>query len=212
MQRLLFVIDVMEIDNMAAKGNVMMIEYSESYGDLTVDMVALFDGRDFTEGEVLEMIRSGEYENTNKIAVMSKKQYEIVFRSMRGSDEKKFPAKDVPACPFCGEDKIELVQYQHAAGLRWKIRCTDCLAEIDPGWAQDPSVVLNMWRGRSSPTQLHATWIDCSTKANCGKKCSRCGARITNREYVAGTHPFCHKCGAIMHNASDVQKKIRDSI
>lgn len=187
--------------------NVMMIEYNEHYGDLTVAMVALFDGRDLTEDEAKKMIESEAYEHTGKMVVMSKTQYERVFRSLK-QDEKTCNAKNAPACPFCGGNQIQLVQYQHPAGARWKIRCAGCLAEIDPGWAQDPNTVLNMWRQRAGAACIHAKWVDFSSKANMGKRCTHCNARITNREFVAGTHLFCHKCGAVMDNAREVQDQL----
>lgn len=43
-------------------------------------------------------------------------------------------------------------------------------------------------------------WIPASNKpkVNVGWKCSKCKARITNREYYNGNHNYCHKCGADM--------------
>lgn len=51
-------------------------------------------------------------------------------------------------CPFCGYDEVVYVKYQHAAGLRWKVRCCTCMAEIDPGYAQERHVVREMWNRR----------------------------------------------------------------
>lgn len=194
---------------------VMMIPFVDYYGDLEVDRVALFDGRDLTEEEAQKMIHSGQVEYTNKMVVMSKKQYETVFRCLKDKKPDEIrnaydeDGKTLPPCPFCGGQHILFVKYQHAAGSRWKVMCADCLAEIDPGWAQQPHVLIPMWKRRAADNRIHAKWIDASAKSNCGKKCSHCGARITNREYVAGTHPFCHKCGAVMDNATEIQDEIR---
>lgn len=194
---------------------VMMIPFVDHYGDLEVDQVALFDRRDLTEEEAKKMIHSGQVEYTNKMVVMSKKQYETVFRSLKDkhSDEIRNAydedGEPLPPCPFCGMQHILFVKYQHAAGPRWKVMCADCLAEIDPGWAQQTYALIPMWKRRAADNRIHAKWIDASAKRNCGKKCSHCGSRITNREYVAGTHPFCHKCGAVMDNATEIQDEIR---
>lgn len=51
-------------------------------------------------------------------------------------------------CPFCGCDEVVYVQYEHAAGLRWKVFCPNCTASIDPGWAQSKTVVRDMWGRR----------------------------------------------------------------
>lgn len=36
-------------------------------------------------------------------------------------------------CPFCGNEEIMYLQYKHAAGLRWMVMCSKCVASIDPG-------------------------------------------------------------------------------
>lgn len=54
-------------------------------------------------------------------------------------------------CPFCGNDEIIAEQYEHHENQnRWKIWCTNCLATIDPGWAQQLSTVLEMWNKRTN--------------------------------------------------------------
>lgn len=53
-------------------------------------------------------------------------------------------------CPFCGSKDVMYVQYEHAAGLRWRAECFGCTAMIDPGYAQKPSVVRDMWNRRES--------------------------------------------------------------
>ena len=57
---------------------------------------------------------------------------------------------ELKPCPFCGSEDIAFVQYEHAAGLRYKVCCFSCLAEIDPGYAQKPHVVADMWNRRAT--------------------------------------------------------------
>lgn len=52
-------------------------------------------------------------------------------------------------CPFCGSEEVYYVQYKHAAGLRWKVRCHGCMAEIDPGYAQERHTVRDKWNRRA---------------------------------------------------------------
>jgi len=52
------------------------------------------------------------------------------------------------ACPFCGGVDIKYIKYQHAAGERFAVSCFNCLATIDPGWAQNKSTVQTMWNTR----------------------------------------------------------------
>lgn len=51
-------------------------------------------------------------------------------------------------CPFCGGEEIVFTKYDHAAGERYAIFCTNCIAAIDPGWAQSKITVLDMWNRR----------------------------------------------------------------
>ena len=57
------------------------------------------------------------------------------------------PAGELKPCPFCGAPAV-YAQYEHKAGLRWKVMCCGCLAEIDPGYAQTKHAVANMWNRR----------------------------------------------------------------
>lgn len=51
-------------------------------------------------------------------------------------------------CPFCGSEEIVFMEYEHGAGLRWKVFCCGCAAGVDPGWAQQPSAVAQIWNRR----------------------------------------------------------------
>lgn len=65
--------------------HVKMIKFTERYGDLKVDQVALYDGRDFTEDKAKRIIEHDETYYTNGIIVMDKRDYERVFRSLRST-------------------------------------------------------------------------------------------------------------------------------
>lgn len=54
----------------------------------------------------------------------------------------------IKPCPFCGCEDIMFVQYEHIAGLRWKIVCFGCMTTIDPGWAQEKYQLIDMWNRR----------------------------------------------------------------
>lgn len=59
-------------------------EYTEKYDFWTEqDNVALFDDRDISEEEVNRLIREGD-EYHPHVAFMTKKQYDNVFRSLKG--------------------------------------------------------------------------------------------------------------------------------
>jgi Lar family restriction alleviation protein len=51
-------------------------------------------------------------------------------------------------CPFCGSDDIVFVQYAHTIGPRWRIFCCGCSAGVDPGWAEQKSIVRDLWNTR----------------------------------------------------------------
>lgn len=55
----------------------------------------------------------------------------------------------IKPCPFCGGKDIVFEQYEHTAGLRWKIVCFGCMAEIDPGWAQTKYPLIELWNRRA---------------------------------------------------------------
>lgn len=51
-------------------------------------------------------------------------------------------------CPFCGCEEVVYMQYKHDAGMRWKVFCCGCAAQIDPGYAQEKGVVRELWNKR----------------------------------------------------------------
>ena len=64
--------------------HVKMIEYTEKWDMWSEqDNVALFDDRDISEEEVNKLIREGD-EYHPYVVFMTKKQYENVFRSLKG--------------------------------------------------------------------------------------------------------------------------------
>ena len=64
--------------------HVKMIEYTEKYDFWAEqDNVALFDDRDISEEEVNKLIRE-RYEYHPHVVFMTKKQYDNVFRSLKG--------------------------------------------------------------------------------------------------------------------------------
>lgn len=53
-------------------------------------------------------------------------------------------------CPFCGNDEVVYGRYDTPMGERWLVFCTNCLASIDPGYAQQRHIVHDMWNKRYS--------------------------------------------------------------
>lgn len=77
------------------------------------------------------------------------------YTSGPGDDSIKIirPAADgfdsLDPCPFCGDTEVVYELYDHGVGERWRCWCTNCLASIDPGWAQDRHTVRDMWNQRA---------------------------------------------------------------
>lgn len=71
-----------------------------------------------------------------------------------GVDDRLLP------CPFCGNNDIVYAHYKHVAGDRWAVLCPACMAEIDPGYAQEKSTVAEKWNRRQSReyTNLVEKW------------------------------------------------------
>ena len=55
---------------------------------------------------------------------------------------------ELKPCPFCGNENIIYIKYRCAAGERYKVTCGECVATIDPGYAQQRSIVQKMWNRR----------------------------------------------------------------
>ena len=64
--------------------HVKMIEFYEMHGSIKVDKIVLFDDRDFTEEEVVKIIKDDVYEWYSKLIVTDKRNYNTVFRSLKG--------------------------------------------------------------------------------------------------------------------------------
>lgn len=60
----------------------------------------------------------------------------------------KNKSQELKPCPFCGGEEVVYIQYQHPVGKRWAVSCSDCIAGIDPGYAQQPYEVQEMWNSR----------------------------------------------------------------
>lgn len=56
---------------------------------------------------------------------------------------------EVSPCPFCGSKEIIIDKYERDVGDRYRIFCAGCMAMIDPGYAQEKSVVIEMWNRRT---------------------------------------------------------------
>ena len=65
-----------------------------------------------------------------------------ICKTKKGSDLHLLP------CPFCGCEEVVYMKYDHVAGERWAAVCMGCMAEIDPGWAQEKYAVRDMWNRR----------------------------------------------------------------
>lgn len=53
-------------------------------------------------------------------------------------------------CPFCGSRDVSYEKYQHPAGERWRVVCYGCMANIDPGYCQQPGQVQPLWNRRTA--------------------------------------------------------------
>ena len=68
------------------------------------------------------------------------------YKAPEGSD-----LAQLKPCPFCGKNEIVYARYNTKVGDRWRIMCCDCLATIDPGYAQSRATVQAMWNNRKEP-------------------------------------------------------------
>ena len=65
----------------AFKHNIKMIQYKKFIGGvIETDMVALFDGRDFTAKEIKDIIQAHDF--YHGVIMIDKPTYEMVFRSL----------------------------------------------------------------------------------------------------------------------------------
>lgn len=55
---------------------------------------------------------------------------------------------EVKTCPFCGGNAIYINEYEAIAGARYEIICGSCMARINPGWAGNRYMVIDMWNNR----------------------------------------------------------------
>ena len=58
------------------------------------------------------------------------------------------------SCPFCGCKEPFYEQYaRRDVGTRWRVICPQCMAMMDPGYAQDRHIVQAMWNRRCDPDE-----------------------------------------------------------
>ena len=78
----------------------------------------------------------------------------------------------VMPCPFCGSKNIAYGKYEHTAGRRYAIACMNCMAQIDPGWAQSWGTVQEMWNRRAQPAEPPVRCGECANyqTQNCAAK------------------------------------------
>lgn len=73
---------------------------------------------------------------------MSLSNIDELWRPEPGGDLALMP------CPFCGGTTVVYFHYKHRVGDRYGVLCCDCMANIDPGWAQQKSAVQVLWNHR----------------------------------------------------------------
>lgn len=64
--------------------HIKFVEFCEIREPIRIDKIALFDDRDFTEEEVLDIVKNDIYEWYSKLIVINKRNYDIVLRSLKG--------------------------------------------------------------------------------------------------------------------------------
>jgi Lar family restriction alleviation protein len=55
---------------------------------------------------------------------------------------------DVRECPFCGSNEIVVEQYNHLAGCRFRVVCSECMANVDTGCFQNNRQAVDAWNKR----------------------------------------------------------------
>lgn len=87
----------------------------------------------------------------------------------------------VMPCPFCGSKNIAYGKYEHTAGRRYAIVCMNCMAQIDPGWAQSWGTVQEMWNRRAQ----HMPTVDTVEVVRC-RDCVHFGeCLVTENDYCS---------------------------
>ena len=51
-------------------------------------------------------------------------------------------------CPFCASTNVVYWQYETPVGPRWRIACLECMAMVDPGYAQQRHQIKDTWNRR----------------------------------------------------------------
>lgn len=75
----------METNRNNQQSHIMCYQYTEDWGSIQREMVALFDERDLTEAQAIAAALVDE--GNAKIVIMTKAQYETVFRSLMNQRE-----------------------------------------------------------------------------------------------------------------------------
>ena len=94
-------------------------------------------------------------------------------------------------CPFCGSKNIAYGKYEHTAGRRYAIVCMNCMAQIDPGWAQSWGAVQGMWNRRAQPANEPLTRDSVEEAPAADVESVRHGKWLINSD---GYYPYCSEC------------------
>lgn len=149
------------------------------------------------------------------------------FTGGPGDDSIKIikPAADgddsLEACPFCKGTEVVYEMYDHGAGERWRCWCTNCLASIDPGWAQDRHSVRDMWNRR--PAQLNvpltqeelremdgeAVWIENKTSQYGSYWLITVDGEIIS---VCNRNGYCFRLEELLRWGDKIYRKRRDGV
>lgn len=105
-------------------------------------------------------------------------------------------------CPFCGSSEVVYDQYPTAVGARWRVVCMGCMASVDPGWAQQWSVVQEMWNRRAEPVR-YGKWLNVSYDDKTGLASGDCSVCKQRARADNALGDFCPHCGARMENGGD---------
>lgn len=56
-------------------------------------------------------------------------------------------------CPFCGNEEPVYLQYNTKVGHRWMVICTECMASVDTGTAQQRHQIKPLWNRRAGESE-----------------------------------------------------------